>query len=451
MRRFIKLFTGTIAGLLFVFLSTCFANPPEETEIPKIDFIEYDLPNGFHVILQKDSAVPVLSAYMLYHVGSKNEAPNRTGFAHFFEHLMFAGTENILGDEITGFIVGAGGQINAVTSYDHTGYYINLPSNELKLALWILSDQMMNARIDSASVETERRIVKEERQTRYDNQPYGSLYEDIVSLVFAGSRYAWVPIGSAQYVDRAKLSEFKAFYKTYYVPNNATLAISGDINIDSTKQAISGYFSGIPKGKPVPSVKIFLQSHASAKTKTIEKPTTPLPTAVHVWQTTPFNHKDYLALKLLSYVLGEGRSSRLYKRLIDDEQVAAEVSVTAFGLEKAGFFSVIAAGNADANFNTLDSLLNEETNKISAQGITVYELNKAKNQLKTELSSSCETSFSRAENLATCHVMTGKTSRINTSFENYSGVTTEDIKRVAKKYLTAKKRFCLHYPPARPQ
>lgn len=450
MLRLFKSFLGIIVGLTLLFPNNTLGKSPVSDETPKIDFTEYDLPNGLHVILQKDSSVPVLSAYMLYHVGSKNEAPNRTGFAHFFEHLMFAGTENILADEITGFVTGVGGQMNAVTNYDHTGYYINLPSNELKLALWILADQMMNARIDSVSVETERRIVKEERQTRYDNQPYGSLYEDIVSLVFAGSRYAWVPIGSAQYVDRAKLSEFKAFYKTYYVPNNATLAISGDIDIDSTKNAITTYFSGIPRGKSVPNVTLRHPLLVSKKPKTIEKPTTPLPTTVHVWRTVPFNHPDYYALKLLSYVIGEGRSSRLYKRLIDGEQLAAEVNVTAFGLEQSGFFSIIVAGNIDSNFETLDSNLTAEMNRVCSEGITDREFKKALNRLKTELSSSYETVFSRAENLATYHALTGQTSLINTSFERYAQLIPDDIKRIAKKYLTTKKRFCLHYPPARP-
>src|SRR6476660_4364416 len=205
------------------------SSPSSPSSVLKpIKFVEYDLENGLHVILHENHTSPVISTYVLYHVGSKNERPDRTGFAHFFEHLMFEGSENIPRAKIDKYISGAGGNLNASTSFDQTDYFFNLPSNQLKLALWIESERMMHSKIDETGVETQRKVVKEEKRMRYDNQPYGSLFEELAKLVFAGSPYAWVPIGSVQYIDQATIEEFRDFYKTYYIPNNATLAIAGD-------------------------------------------------------------------------------------------------------------------------------------------------------------------------------------------------------------------------------
>src|SRR6187399_869399 len=208
---------------------------PPRTVIKPIQFIEYDLPNGLHVILHENHAAPVVATYVLYHVGSKNERADRTGFAHFFEHLMFEGSENIPRGKIDKFISGAGGNLNASTSFDQTDYFFNLPANQLELALWIESERMMHAKIDETGVETQRKVVKEEKRRGVDNQPYGTLFENLAALVFKGTSYAWTPIGSAQYIDQATIEEFRDFYKTYYLPNNATLSIAGDIDVAKTK------------------------------------------------------------------------------------------------------------------------------------------------------------------------------------------------------------------------
>src|SRR5882757_3343614 len=167
-------------------------------ELKPIAFTEYDLPNGLHVILHENHVSPVVSTYLLYHVGAKNERPDRTGFAHFFEHLMFEGTDNIPRGTIDKLISGAGGNLNASTSFDQTDYYFNVPANELKLALWIESERMLHAKIDETGVETQRKVVKEERRLRFDNQPFGSLFEELAKLVFDGTNYSWTPIGSTQ-------------------------------------------------------------------------------------------------------------------------------------------------------------------------------------------------------------------------------------------------------------
>jgi zinc protease len=211
----------------------------------------FTLPNGLRVVLSVNRHTPVVSTVVEYHVGSSDERKNRTGFAHFFEHLMFEGTENIPRKNIEQLLESAGAKHNAYTRCDATTYWITLPANQLKLALWIESERMLHAKIDSIGVETQRSVVKEERKQRYDNVAYGSAWENIVAHLAAGTPYAWTPIGSDQYIDRASINEFRDFYAKYYVPNNAVLAIAGDIDAELTKQWVTEYFSDIPRGKEV--------------------------------------------------------------------------------------------------------------------------------------------------------------------------------------------------------
>jgi len=200
-----------------------------------IKFEEYTLPNGMHVILHEDHSAPILSQVVAYHVGSKNEQPDRTGFAHFFEHLMFEGSPNIPRGEFQKIVQNAGGNLNAGTSFDKTVYFISLPSNHLELAMWLESERMLQLKIDSVGVETQRGVVKEERKQILENRPYGSILEKTMSHAFKVHPYRWTPIGSAQYIDRASIDEFQKFYKSFYVPNNACLVIAGDIDVAKTR------------------------------------------------------------------------------------------------------------------------------------------------------------------------------------------------------------------------
>ena len=216
-----------------------------------LEFERFTLGNGLRVILSVDTSAPVVATFVHYHVGSKNERADRTGFAHFFEHLMFEGSKNIPRHSIDKLVQSAGGMLNAFTSFDETGYQIQVPKNELKLALWIESERMLHAQVDEIGVETQRGVVKEERKSRFDNQPYGSLIENLSMYAAEGTPYAWTPIGSAQYIDEATIDEFRQFYKDYYVPNNAVLSIVGDIDIAETRKLVEAYFGSIPRGKEV--------------------------------------------------------------------------------------------------------------------------------------------------------------------------------------------------------
>jgi predicted Zn-dependent peptidase len=450
------LFRNTlILGTALLAVPPLFAKESAEnapaTVIKPIQFVQYDLPNGLHVILHQNRQAPVVSTYVLYHVGSKNERPDRTGFAHFFEHLMFEGSENIPRGKIDKFISGAGGNLNASTSFDQTDYYFNVPSNQLELALWIESERMLHAKVDEAGVETQRQVVKEERRRGVDNQPYGTLFEELAALVFQGTPYAWTPIGSHQYIDEAKIEEFRDFYKTFYLPNNATLAIAGDIDIERTKKLVEDYFGSIPKGPEIKRPKIEWQRDVARQTKDVSKDNTPLPASLHAWRAVPETHPDAYAIELLSSILSKGRSSRLYRRLVDEEQVAVAVEAFAFLQEKAGMVGVFATGNSGVTLDKLDALISEEVEKVRENGVTEEEFQKVRNQQEADFATAFGSMSSRAKNLARYHVFYEDTNLINTELERYLKVKREDLQRVAREYLVSDHAQILRYPvPAAP-
>jgi len=425
--------------------------PPQHIALKPIQFVEYDLANGLHVILHENHAAPVVATYVLYHVGSKNERADRTGFAHFFEHLMFEGTDNIPRGKIDKYVSGAGGNLNASTSFDQTDYFFNLPSNELKLALWIESERMMHAKVDETGVETQRKVVKEEKRMRYDNQPYGSLFEELAQLVFAGTPYAWVPIGSVQYIDQAKIEEFRDFYKTYYLPNNATLAIAGDFEPETAKKLVADYFGPIPQGPEIKRPVVTVTAPTSPTTHDVAKDNTPLNATMHAWHAVPETHPDAYALQLLGDILSTGRSSRLYKRLVEKEQAALSVEAFPFLLENAGMLGVFATGQQGVTLEQLDGLIDEEVEKVKAEGVTEEEYRKALNQEEAEFAGGFGTMHTRAVNLARYHTFYGDTNLINTELDRYFAVKRDDIQRVAQKYLTKNTVYVLRYPvPATP-
>jgi len=420
--------------------------PPPRAVIKPIQYVEYDLPNGMHVILHQNKAVPVVSTYVLYKVGSKNERPDRTGFAHFFEHLMFEGSENIPRGKIDKFISGAGGNLNASTSFDQTDYFFNLPANQLKLALWIESERLMHSKIDETGVETQRQVVKEEKRRGVDNQPYGTLFQELAGLVFKGTPYEWVPIGSAQYIDQATIEEFRAFWKKYYLPNNATLAVAGDFEIETTKQLIADYFGPIPKGPEIERPKIEWNLDVPGAKKDVLKDNTPLPASLHAWRAPAETDPDAYPLELLGNILSSGRSSRLYKRLVEKEQAALEVEAFPYLLEKAGVLGVYAMGQQGVALDQLDKLITEEVEKVRAEGVTEEEYRKALNQKEAEFAGSFGSMNARAKNLARYHLFYGDANLINTELDRYFAVKREDLQRVAKKYLTAERTNILRFP-----
>ncbi|HRY33312.1 MAG TPA: pitrilysin family protein [Bacteroidales bacterium] len=413
----------------------------------KISFVHYTLPNGLNVILHQDNSKPVVAVTILYHVGSKNESADRTGFAHFFEHLMFEGSENIPRGQYDKITQNAGGVNNANTSQDRTFYYELLPSNQLELGLWLESERLMHLKVDSVGVETQRKVVKEERSSRYDNQPYGSIIEETFKRAFRVHPYHWIPIGSVQYIDEAKLSEFMDFYRTYYVPDNATLSIAGDIDIETTKQLVSKYFAGIPKGKiPIvrPQVK---EPPQQAEIRDVVYDNIQLPAVIQAYQMPAMGTPDYYALDMLTRLLSSGESSRLVKAVVDQQQKALFAGAFPFALEDAGLFIVFSIANMGISPEDVEAAINTEVEKVISGDVTDKDLQKLKNQVENEFVNQNASMAGIAENLANYHVYFGDANLINTEIERYNKVTREDLLRVAGKYLRKENRLVLYYLP----
>lgn len=431
--------------LLFLLLIFCYVITSAQPR--KINFVQYKLDNGLNVILHQDNSTPIVAISVLYHVGSKNEDPERTGFAHFFEHLMFEGSPNIPRGEYFKIIEAAGGELNANTSFDRTFYYEVLPSNQLELGLYMESERMLHLKIDSIGVETQRKVVKEERKQRYENQPYGSLIEKLFSNAYKVHPYRWTPIGQVQYIDQAKLDEFIAFYKKYYVPQNATLSIAGDIDIEKTKELVQKYFGEIPKGaEDIPRPNI-IEPEQTQEVREVVYDNVQLPMVVFGYHMPKQGTPDFYALSILTTVLSGGESSRLQKEIKDKQQKALAVGSIPIPMEDPGLFIVYGLANVGVTAEDLEASIQKEIDKVKNELISNYEFQKVRNQIESDFVKRNSTMIGIAEDLANYFVYYGDANLINTEIQRYMKVTREDIKRVANKYLRNENRVVLYYLP----
>jgi predicted Zn-dependent peptidase len=413
----------------------------------KIEFTEYKLDNGLHVILHQDNTTPIVAVSVLYHVGSKNENPNRTGFAHFFEHLLFEGSENIKRGEFDKYITGAGGTNNANTSNDRTFYYEILPSNQLELGLWLESERLMHAKIEPVGVETQREVVKEEKRQRIDNQPYGSILTEVLKRAYTVHPYQWAPIGSLDHLNAATLDEFVQFYKTFYVPENATLSIAGDIDIEQTKKLVAKYFKDIPKGgKPIPTPTV-VEPEQKAEIRDVVFDNIQLPAVIQAYHIPAQGTPDSYAIDMLNTLLSSGQSSRMYKALVDEQKKALAVQAFPFSLEQPGLYITFGLTNMGVNVDDLEKSMDAEIEKVQKELISEREFQKLMNQVESNFVQQNSSVVGIAEQLANYHVYFGDANLINVELERYKKVTREDIQRVAKKYLTKQNRVVLHYLP----
>ncbi|KAA3645916.1 MAG: insulinase family protein [Bacteroidetes bacterium] len=413
----------------------------------KIEFTEYDLDNGLHVILHEDHSTPIVAVSVLYHVGSKNEDPTRTGFAHFFEHLLFEGSENIGRGEFFKIVQGNGGVLNANTSFDRTYYFEILPSNQLKLGLWLESERMLHAKIDKEGVETQRGVVKEELKQRNENTPYGSILNETFAHAFVEHPYRWTPGGSPEYINKAELSEFLDFYKTFYVPNNATLSIAGDISIPEAKKMIEAYFGDIPKGtKEIPRPTI-VEPKKTKEVRDTVYDNIQLPAVVMGYHMPAQGEPDFYAMSMLSQLLSQGESSRFQKVIKDEKQKAVFVGAFPLPTEDPGLALMFGVTNMGVDAADLESAMDVEIDKVKKELISEEEFQKLKNQVENDFISGNGRMAGLAENLANYHVYFGDANLINTEIDRYRKVTKEDIKRVANLYLNKENRVVLHYLP----
>ncbi len=412
-----------------------------------IKFEKYTLPNGLKIILHEDHSAPVVAVTALYHVGSKNEDTARTGFAHFFEHLLFEGTDNIKRGEFDKYVTNAGGALNANTSQDRTFYYELLPSNQVDLGLWLESERMMHAKIEQIGVNTQREVVKEEKRQRIDNRPYGSFLNEILIRAYKVHPYKWSPIGSMDHLNAAKLEEFIQFYKTYYVPNNCVLSIAGDINIPELKKKIEAYFGPIAKGTLAinrPSIK---EPPLGGEVRDNVYDNIQLPAVLHAYRAPKQGGDEYYAFNVLSTILSGGASSRMNKTLVDSKQLAVAAQSVPFFNEDDGLFIALTVANMGVKVETLEESMDSVVNGLKLDLVGEREFQKVKNQITTDLVDSKATMAGIAESLANNEVYFGDANLINTELEKYNKVTREDVLKVAKKYLNKENRVVLHYLP----
>lgn len=414
-------------------------------QMRQIEFEEYTLKNGLHVILHEDHSTPIVAVTVMYHVGSKNENPERTGMAHFFEHLLFEGSENIGRGEFSRYIENAGGVLNANTSNDRTFYYELLPSNQLELGLWLESERMLHAKVENVGIETQREVVKEEKRQRIDNQPYGRLLEETMKRAYTEHPYRWTTIGSMEHLDAAQEQEFIDFYKTFYVPENAILSIAGDIDIKETKKLIEKYFSGIPKGTreiPRPTV---VEPASTAEVRDVVYGKDQLPMVLQAYRIPAQGTDEYYAVDMLNQILSSGASSRLNRAVVEEKQLALFCGAFSFGLEDPGLTMAFSLANMGVAPEDVEAAMNEEIERMKTELISEEELQKLRNQIENNFVSSNSSVAGIAESLANYRMYFGDTNLINTEVERYMKVTREDIREAAKKYYTPENRVVLYF------
>ena len=418
----------------------------------EVKFEEFDLDNGLHVILHQDNNAPIVTVGFMTNVGGKDlggdNNPNRTGFAHFFEHLLASGaTKNIEKGEWRKIRGSRGGQGNANTTIDRTYYYQTFPSNNLEFAIWMDSERLLHPIINQDAVDTQNEVVKEEKRLRYDNSPYGQALFIINENLFKTHPYKYKNIGEMEHLDAASLEEFQAYFDKYYVPNNLVVVIAGDINIAKTKQLVKDYYSAIPKGDDI--TRNFPEEKPITETihTKFHDPNIQLPAIIAAYRTPNYMEKDSYALNMLSNYLSNGKSSVLYKKLVDNQKQAVQVASFSFAQKEFGFYALFGIPLGDVKLNTLLSEMDEEIKVVQEALISESDFEKLQNQFESQFVNSNSTVEGIASSLATYYMLYEDVNLINKELDIYRSITREDIKRVANKYLKPNQRVVIEYLP----
>jgi predicted Zn-dependent peptidase len=414
---------------------------------PKLQYEISTLPNGLTVVIEEDHSVPIVHLNLTYHVGSKNERPGRTGFAHLFEHLMFKGSKNVEPEAHTSMIASIGGQANAFTTEDETTFWETFPSQYLPMALWLEGDRMATLRITSETVVSEREVVKEERRLRVDNQPYGRLNEIIYDQVFTTHPYKHVPIGSMVDLDAATVGDVRDFYSTFYVPENATLTLVGDVDSTQALQLVAQYLGRVPKApRPVPRDIPKEPAQTAERRATLTEPW-PLPAVVVAYHVTYDGNPDSYPLHIAGKVLSDGQSSRIYRKLVYEQQLA----VAAFGgpnlIEDPNIFYAVAIVQAGRTPDQVIAALIAEFDRLKSEPITDRELQRTKNQFARDYILNRESDQDKARVLSHAVVIHHDIKTADGEFDIFQSLTAADVQRVAKSYFTAANRTVLTLLP----
>ena len=414
---------------------------------PKLQYQMVTLPNGLRVILSEDHSTPIAHVAVWYHVGSKNERPGRTGFAHLFEHMMFKGSQNVEPDSHTSLIASVGGQSNAYTTEDETVFWQTFPAHYLPMALWLEADRMATLRIDDAVFRREREVVKEERRMRVENQPYGRLSEIIYDFAFTSHPYKHPTIGSMADLEAASIEDVRDFHRTFYVPANATVTIAGDFDPEQTLKMVQQYFGRVPKpARAVPRDIPKEPQHGKERRVVVEE-SWPLPAVVVAYHVTYDGHPDAYPLHMTSKILSDGQSARIPRELVYNKRLA----LTAFGsgniTEDPNLFYAVALVQPGKTAAEAEKALIEEFEKLKREPVLESELQKAKNQWARDYIVGRETIQEKAMHLAHAAVIHNDITTADGEFDIFMGVTKADVQRVANTYFNETNRVVIHVLP----
>jgi zinc protease len=417
---------------------------------PKLQYELSTLPNGLTLVLSEDHSTPIVHLQLWYHVGSKNESPGRTGFAHLFEHLMFKGSRNVESEGHTSQVSSVGGQANAYTEDDVTVFWETVPAQYLPLVLWLEADRMASLRITKETFTNEREVVKEERRMRVDNQPYGRLNEIIYDQAFTTHPYKHATIGSMKDLETASVEDVRDFYNTYYVPANATLALVGDFDAAQAKELVNEYLGRVPKAeRPVPRDIPKEPPQTKERRVTLEEPW-PLPAVVVAHHITYDGHSDSYPLHIASKVLSDGQTSRIYQKLVYETRIA----VAAFGganlIEDPNMFYAVAIVQPGHTPDEAINALIAELERLKAEPISDHELQRTKNQFARDYIVGRETDQQKAAQLAHALVIHHDITTADGEFDIFQNITTADVQRVARTYFTSENRLVITLMPAKP-
>ncbi len=441
----------TCASIALLAAALYSASPAVSAAIrpPKLEYQVTTLPNGLTLVTEEDHSTPIAHLQLWYHVGSRNEKPGRTGFAHLFEHLMFKGSKNVDPEGHTSMIASIGGQSNAYTQDDVTVFWETVPAQYLPLVLWLEADRMATLKIDKDTFTNEREVVKEERRMRVDNQPFGRLSEIIFDQAFTVHPYKHATIGSMTDLQAASIEDVRDFYNTYYVPENATLALVGDFDTAQAVQLVTQYLGRVPKAEhPVPRDVPKEPPTTREKRVTLEEPW-PLPAVVVAYHITYDGHPDSYPLHIASKVLSDGQSSRIYKSLVYDKGIALAASGEANIIEDPNLFYAVAFVQPGHRPEEAVDALIVEFDKLKAEPITEHELQRAKNQFARDYILSRESNKDKAMMLAHALVIHHDIKTADGEFDIFESLTAADIQHAARTYFTPENRLVLTLIPAR--
>ena len=409
----------------------------------RVPFSQFQLENGLRVVLSEDRSAPVVAVVVFYDVGSRNEVKGRTGFAHLFEHMMFQGSENVRKAEHFKYIESNGGVMNASTHSDFTDYYDFLPSNQLAVALWLESDRMRSLRITPANLKNQKEAVKEEKRLSYDNQAYWPALLKMDEMVFRNWANAHPTIGSMNDLDAATVADVSRFFATYYAPNNAVLAIAGDIDRREAEGLVRKYFGSIPRHKSPPAVDVSEPFEVAEHKAVIDDKHAQTSALAMAWKIPALRSPDFYAVALLKSILCDGNSARLYQKLVKERAVSLEVQGTLEVRRGPGQVAVLTIHKPDVKAGDVQAIIEAEIERIKSEGVTAEELTKVRNQYRLARFasgpdgeySSLQTALGRAMALAEYTMFDGDPSLINTDIDRYLAVTAEQIRGVARKYF----------------